>query len=79
MGEPHVLVTETGDPKLSSLMGRRMRYQPPPDSIVLLPGGSGYLVRDGIYVTISAENEKTILGAAHSLRPMPSAGSGAGG
>ena len=79
MGEPHVLVTETGDPKLSSLMGRRMRYQPPPDSIVLLPGGSGYLVRDGIYVTISAVYEKSILGAAHSLRAMPSAGSGADG
>ena len=33
--------------------------------------GSGYLVHDGLYVTISSENEKTILDAAHALRPMP--------
>ena len=70
MGKPHLLVTQTTDPDLRSLNARRMNYLPPEGSVVLVPGGSGYLVRDGLYVTISAENEKTILDAARALEPM---------
>jgi hypothetical protein len=79
MAEPHVLVTQTADAELLSLEARRMQYQPPAGSIVVLPGNSGYLVRDGLYVTLRAESEELILDAARALRPMPSDGSGAGG
>ena len=79
MAEPHVLVTQSADPDLISLTTRRMQYEPPTGSVVVVPGGSGFLVRDGLYVTIRAASEKMILDAARALRPMPSDGSGAGG
>jgi hypothetical protein len=71
MAEPHLLVTQTADAELRSLEARRMQYQPLPGSVVLVPGNSGYLVRDSLYVTIRAESEKMILEAARALRPMP--------
>jgi hypothetical protein len=77
--KPHLLVTQTTDPELRSLTSRSMQYLPPEGSVVILPGGSGYLVRGGLHVTIQAADEETILGAARALRPMPSAGSGADG
>jgi hypothetical protein len=71
MAEPHVLVTQTADAELLSLQARRMQYQPPRGSVVALPGNSGYLVREGLYVTIRAQSEKLMLDAARALRPMP--------
>jgi hypothetical protein len=35
-----------------------------------MPGASGSLIRDGVYVTIVATNEKLVLGAARVLEPM---------
>jgi hypothetical protein len=35
-----------------------------------MPGPSGSLVRDGLYVSILAESEKLILDAARALEPM---------
>jgi hypothetical protein len=81
MAKPHLLVTQTTDPELRSLTAWRAQYLPPDGSVVVVPPASGYLVHDGLYVTIQASDEKTILGAVRALRPMPasSAGSGAGG
>ena len=79
MAKPHVLVMQTADAELLSLEARRMQYQPPPGSVVLLPANSGYLVHDGLDVSILAASEELILDAVRSLRPMPSGGSGAGG
>ena len=58
-----------------------MTYVPPEGSVVLMPGISGYLVRDGVYITIVAAGHEQILDAARALRPMTTAsgGSGAGG
>jgi len=79
MAEPHVLVTETSDPDLRLLAGRPMSYVPPDGSVVITAGGSGFLIRDGLYITIQAADDGEILPIARALTPMPSAGSGAGG
>jgi hypothetical protein len=42
-------------------------------------GGQGFLVRDGLYITIRATSRTEVLAAAKALYPMLSAGSGAGG
>jgi hypothetical protein len=70
MAEPHLLVTQTADPELRSLTARRTQYLPPDGSVVIVPGASGYLVRDGLYVTIQAADEQAILDAVRALRPM---------
>jgi hypothetical protein len=76
--EPYILVTETTDRELL-VRGPPITYVPPEGSVVIVQGGSGYLVRDGLYVTIQAADDETILDAARALRPMTSAGSAAGG
>jgi hypothetical protein len=70
VAEPHVLVTQTADAELRSLEAR-MHYKPPPGSVVIVPGNSGYLIREGLYVSIRAESERMILDAARALRTMP--------
>jgi hypothetical protein len=79
MAEPHVLVTETSDPDLRLLAGRPMGYVPPDGSVVITAGGSGFLVRDGLYITIQATDDGEILSIARALRPIPSAGNAGGG
>ena len=76
--EPHMSVTQTTDRELLTL-GATTRYQPPAGSVMLTPGPSGYLIRDGVYVTIQAGSEEQILDAARALRPMANAESGGGG
>jgi hypothetical protein len=67
--EPHVVLTETTDPELIT-RGPGQKYKPPAGSVLLMPGASGSLIRDGVYVTIVATNEKLVLGAARVLEPM---------
>ena len=47
-----------------------MTYRPPDGSVLLMPGSSGYLVRDGVYISIRAANEKDVLAAAGALQPV---------
>jgi hypothetical protein len=77
--EPHVAVTQTRYADLEVLGGGHGRYQPPEGSVVLEAGGQGFLVHDGLYVTVSASSRAEVVAAARALRPMPSGGSGAGG
>ena len=67
--QPYVEIAQTTDRELL-MRGAPMRYVPPEGSIVLMAGVSGYLVRDGVYITIRAANDKLILDAARALRPM---------
>jgi hypothetical protein len=68
--QPNVLVNEKTDPKAMLLGFASPSYQPPDGSVLLMPG-SGYLMRDGVYVSIRAATEKDVLEAAQALRPMP--------
>jgi hypothetical protein len=76
--EPRVVITQTTDPELVT-RGSTTKYEPPAGSLMLMPGPSGFLIRDGLRVTILASSEELILDAARSLRPMPNGGNGAGG
>jgi hypothetical protein len=70
MAEPHILVTQTTDSDLRLLAGRPLHYAPPDGSVVITAGGSGYLVRDGLYVTIQAADDDQVLHVARALHPM---------
>jgi hypothetical protein len=72
--EPYVVITQTTDREL--ITGPPTKYVPPTGALLLRPGPSGYLIREGVYVTIQAGSEELILDAARALRPMPSDGSG---
>jgi hypothetical protein len=67
--EPHVQITQTTSRELLA-RGGPLKYLPPEGSVVLMPGPSGYLVRDGVYISILAQNDELILSAARALRPM---------
>ena len=73
---PNVIVNEKTDPAAILLGFASLTYQPPDGSVLLMPG-SGYLVRDGVYVSIRTATEKDVLETARALRPMPS-GEGGG-
>jgi hypothetical protein len=67
--KPHVVITQTTDRDLIT-RGATTNYEPPAGSLMLMPGPSGYLIRDGLYVTILADSDKLILDAARALEPM---------
>jgi hypothetical protein len=69
MNKPYVEIAQTTDRELLT-RGAPLAYVPPAGSIVLMPGISGYFVRDGVYITIRSENDKLILDAARALTPM---------
>jgi hypothetical protein len=46
--------------------------------VLLIPGSSGYLVRDGLFISIQAPNEKDVLAAASALRPLSASTRSAG-
>ena len=77
--ERHIAVTESRYADLLVLQGGHARYSDPEGSIVLGPGGGGFLIQDGLYITISASSRTDVLAAAKVLRPMDSGGSGTGG
>jgi hypothetical protein len=79
MAQPHIVVTQTTDANLRLLAGQMMHYAPNDGSVVVTPGGSGYLIRDGLYVVIQAKDDGDVLAVARALRPMVSSGSGTGG
>ena len=65
----YVEIAQTTDRELLT-RGAPMKYVPAEGSIVLMAGVSGYLLRDGVYITIRAANDKLILDAARALQPM---------
>jgi hypothetical protein len=69
MNKPYVEIAQTTDRELLT-RGAPLAYVPPAGSIVLMPGISGYFVRDGVYITIRSGNDKLILDAARALMPM---------
>jgi hypothetical protein len=75
--KPYVSITQTIEP---GLIGTRtpMRYVPPEGSIVVTEKRFGYLVVDGMYISIQAPDEQALLAAARALTPL-SVGTGAGG
>jgi hypothetical protein len=75
--KPYVSITQTTDPGLM-VRGTPMKYVPPEGSIVVSAKRFGYLVVDGVHISIEAADEASVLAAATALEPL-SAGSGAGG
>ena len=69
--ERNVVVTEKSRVEQRLLGFPLMTYRPPDGSALLMPGGSGYVVRDGVHISIRAAKEKDVLAAARALRPMP--------
>jgi hypothetical protein len=69
MDKPHVSITQRTDPRLM-LPGVPMKYRPPEGSVLITATRSGYLVVDGIYISISAKDEGAVLAAARALRPL---------
>jgi hypothetical protein len=73
--KPYLEITQTTDRELLT-RGAPMKYAPPEGSLLLRSGGyfgsggSGYFVRDGVYITIRAASDKLILDAARALRPV---------
>jgi hypothetical protein len=77
---PNLVLDEKTNREQILLGFTHLTYQPPAGSILLMPGLGGYLVRDGVYISIRAPKEMDVLDAARALRPMPpNGGSGAGG
>lgn len=75
--EPNVVLTEA-KPGLRLLGASPFTYVPSAGSVLLVPGSAGYLVRDGVTISIRATSDDLVLEAAKALRTMPSAQSGAG-
>ena len=71
VNERHVSIAQT-DGRLPSPWHRApVRYVPPRGWILLTAPRGGYLVFDGLRVTIQASSEELVLSAARALRPMP--------
>jgi hypothetical protein len=75
--KPYVSITQATDPGVM-VRGTPMGYVPPEGSIVVIAKRFGYLVLDGMHISMQAPDEQALLAAARALRPL-SAGSGAGG
>lgn len=78
LDQPYVSITQTTDAPLMMVRGSPTRYVPPAGSVVITANRSGFLVVDGVRISIRAPDEDAVLRAARALRPL-SAGSGAGG
>jgi hypothetical protein len=76
--QPNVVVNEKIDREQVLLGFPQLAYLPPEGSILLMPGSSGYLGRNGVYISIRAASEKLVVEAARALRLMSNDGSGAG-
>jgi hypothetical protein len=79
-GEPCALtISQTTEPHPMAGRGHGWRVTPPPGTLAFAESaGLGYVVRDGVYVTLQARSRDELIAAAKALRPI-SAGSGGGG
>jgi hypothetical protein len=64
---PHLQLTET----TYRDDARGSWYLPPEGSILLTGGPSGFLVADGVYISIAASSEELVLSGARALKAMP--------
>jgi hypothetical protein len=74
----YVLITQMTDPAKTDPAWIRhspTKFVPPNGSILITGRRYGYLVRDGVHISIQAPDEASVLEAARALRPL-SAGSG---
>ncbi|MDQ3992534.1 MAG: hypothetical protein M3229_02635, partial [Actinomycetota bacterium] len=67
--QPHVSVAQST--QRLSVRSAPPGYVPPEGSVLLAAGGSGFLRRDGLFVSIQASTEELVLSAARALEPMP--------
>jgi hypothetical protein len=74
---PYISITQTTSRDVP-VRGSPMKYAPPPGSVVVTARRFGYLVVDGVHVSIEAQNEDEVIEAARALLPL-NAESGAGG
>jgi hypothetical protein len=65
-----VLVTESTGPHSMAGRGHSWETIPPPGTVGLADR-FGWLVREGVYVTIEASNRDQVIAAAEALRPIP--------
>ena len=68
-GKPNVTVMQSRHGGLA-LRGAPRKYVPPAGSIVITSKQFGYLVVDGLHITITASDEAAVLAAARALRPF---------
>lgn len=66
--EPYVSVTQSSEVLMAP--GGPMKYVPPEGSILVTATRSGYLVVDGLHISIQATDEASMLEAARALRLM---------
>lgn len=71
-------VAQTSEPHPMAGRGHGWRVTPPPGMLGFADGVPvGYLVRNGVYVTLFARSEEEVIAAAQALKPI-SAGNGVG-
>ena len=72
-GEPcSVTVAETTEPHPMSGRGHGWQVVPPSGTLALAErGNTGYLVRDGVYVTLQARSREELVASAEALTPIP--------
>jgi hypothetical protein len=72
-GEPcDLTLTETTAPRAMAGRGHNWEIVPPPGTVALSDDGrQGWLVRDGVYVTLAAENRDELIAAAERLTTIP--------
>jgi hypothetical protein len=68
-GKHQIVVTESL--QASAFRRGAGTYVPPPGSVFLAAGASGYLQRDGVQIGIEGGSENDLIAAAHALTPLP--------
>jgi hypothetical protein len=67
-----VTVAETTKPHPMAGRGHGWQVKPPPGTLAFTESeGIGYVVRDGVYVTLQARSRDELIAAAEALRPIP--------
>jgi hypothetical protein len=70
LDKPHITITESTTRNRVPRPGAPRTFVPPQGSVVLMHRRYGFLVVDGLYVSIEAHDEPTVLAAARALRPL---------
>jgi hypothetical protein len=65
-----VSLTQATQPRPLSPPGQAWPFDPPPDTLAFGPG-MGFVVRDGLFVTLFARDRAELIAAAEALTPIP--------